>query len=87
MNKLRLLSDRMGDLVGRRVELRFRVADAVKAGGAPAAVLEQANEIAAVSERIGEIKVAIGEEWGRIEAERIGRTRAAQASMTNNGVN
>lgn len=81
MSKLRLLTDRMVAQTARRSELRFRVAEILQRMGTAPLPMDEAlataavNEIAEVSEAIGQVQVAIADEQGRIGAERLGGTR------------
>lgn len=70
MSKLSQLSQRLGDLVARRVELRFRVAGGVKSDTQGNLALAAANEIATLSEQIGQLQMAMADEQGRMAAER-----------------
>lgn len=67
--KLHKLTDRMGDLTARRAELRLRIAGVCVKQPEGASVMAWANQVAKISESIGEIKVAIADEQGRITAE------------------
>ena len=80
--KLRRLAERMSDLVARRTELRFRVAGSVKrlpqirTGRLVEETLAigAVNEIAEISEEIGQLQVAMADEQGRMERERREKT-------------
>jgi hypothetical protein len=69
MSKLSQLSGRIGDLVGRRVELRFRVAGGVKCDTQGSLALDAVNEIVTLSEQIGQLQIALADEQGRVEKE------------------
>ena len=69
MSKLTRLATRMGDLVGRRVELLFRVAEIARNTVQGALALDAVNEIATLSEQIGQLQMAMADEQGRIQAD------------------